>query len=195
MSNDREPSARPSRVCLVRHAHAVWSEDEQRPLSPSGALAALALAERLASLPITAIYSSTSRRAIDTVAPLANRLRISIVTDADLRERELPPVSDFDAAVRGSWQFPETAPSGGESNRAAQSRGVAVIRRILAQHTGEEVVVATHGTLLTLILNDFDPSIGYEFWQRLSFPDIVRATFAGDRLVAADRVWETALSD
>jgi 2,3-bisphosphoglycerate-dependent phosphoglycerate mutase len=142
--------------------------------------------------PITAIYSSTSRRAIDTVAPLANRLRIGIATDEDLRERELPPVSDFEAAVRESWQSFDAAPRGGESNRAAQSRGVFVVRRILDRHAGEEVVVATHGTLLTLILNDFDAAVGHEFWQRLSFPDIVRATFAGERLVDAERIWNTA---
>src|SRR5690349_18858737 len=124
MPSDRETSGRPTRLYLVRHAHAVWSEDEQRPLSPAGTLASHTLAECLAVRPITAIYSSTSRRAIDTVAPLANRLRIGIATDEDLRERELPPVSDFEVAVRESWQSFDAAPRGGESNRAAQSRGV-----------------------------------------------------------------------
>jgi 2,3-bisphosphoglycerate-dependent phosphoglycerate mutase len=55
---------------------------------------------------------------------------------------------------------------------------------------GEHVVAATHGNLLALVLNGFDPAFGYEFWRALSFPDIYRLAFDANGLVAVDRFWE-----
>ena len=51
-------------------------------------------------------------------------------------------------------------------------------------------MAATHGNLLALVLNGFDPAFGYEFWHQLSFPDIYRLAFDGNSLVAVDRVRE-----
>jgi len=36
------------------------------------------------------------------------------------------------------------------------------------------IVIGTHGNLLTLILNHFDPGISHTFWQNLTMPDIYR---------------------
>jgi len=76
-------------LILVRHAEAPWSPDEARALSPSGRAAAERLAEQLCGLEIDAIYSSPYRRAVETVEPLAKRLRVPIQEIADLRERTL----------------------------------------------------------------------------------------------------------
>jgi 2,3-bisphosphoglycerate-dependent phosphoglycerate mutase len=177
-------------IYLVRHAHAVWSPDEARPLSAAGAAAAVQVADRLANRRISGIYTSPARRAFDTVAPLAARFGVTAEVVADLRERELPPViDDFEGHVRRTWTSPGIAVIGAESNLHAQARGVAAIERLVAQHAGEEIVVGTHGTLLTLILNAFDRSFGYEFWQRLSFPDVYRVSFTGGHFAAAERFW------
>jgi broad specificity phosphatase PhoE len=175
----------------VRHAHAEWSTDDARPLSRAGQRAAEKVAARLIAAPIRAIYSSPSRRAIDTVAPLAIRLGLEPVIVPELRERELPVVaaSEFERTVREAWQTPERALQGGESNVAAQARGVPVIRDVLARHRGDEVVVSTHGNLLALILNAFDASVGFDFWKGLSFPDVYQADFDERGFVAASRVW------
>ncbi len=159
---------------LVRHAHADWSPDESRPLSARGQRDAEMVAEVLAAWPITAIYASSARRASDTVAPLARRLNLPIAVCDDLRERKLSdaPVDDFLGAVRATWAEPERALPGGESNRAAQWRGLAVVRLIEERHPTGHVAVATHGNLLALILQHFDPSIGFDFWRSLSMPDI-----------------------
>jgi 2,3-bisphosphoglycerate-dependent phosphoglycerate mutase len=54
------------------------------------------------------------------------------------------------------------------------------------------VVVATHGNLLALILNGFDPSFGYEFWRELSFPDVYEVEFEATSLIRVRRLWEKA---
>ena len=62
----------------------------------------------------------------------------------------------------------------------------------MKRHAGQHVVVATHGNLLALILNAFDPSFGYEFWRELSFPDVYEVEFEATRLIRVRRLWEKA---
>ncbi len=160
---------------LIRHAHADWTPDEQRPLSSRGQEDARRVAALLGDSPITQIYSSPFQRARQTVEPLATRLALPIHVEPDLRERNLgegPAVNDFFAAVKQAWQEPSYAHPGGESNAAAQSRGVAVVRRLLGRHSGEHVVLSTHGNLLALVLQHSDPRIDYAFWKALTMPDV-----------------------
>jgi 2,3-bisphosphoglycerate-dependent phosphoglycerate mutase len=181
-------------VFLIRHAHSEWTPDEQRSLSKQGTASAQQVAVRLGDEPITAIYSSPSRRAVDTVAPLAEHLGLDIYMVENLREREVPPVplSEFEPMIREAWLDPESSPGGGESNVEAQARGVAVVKRILAMHPQQHVVISTHGNLLALILNGLDRAYGYDFWRELTFPDIYRLQFDFDRLLKAERVGDTA---
>jgi 2,3-bisphosphoglycerate-dependent phosphoglycerate mutase len=150
------------------------------------------VADRLAQWPIAAIYSSPSQRAIETVLPLAERLRLPPELVPDLRERELPPVrvDDFDAVVHDTWLMPDRAPHGGESNRSARARGLEVVRRVLERHGSEDVVLSTHGTLLALIMSALDNAYDYQFWRRMSFPDIYCLRFDEMQLVDAERVWK-----
>ena len=171
-------------IYVIRHAHAEWRQDDGRPLSHAGIKAADLVAHRLADRPIVAIYTSPSRRSVETVEPLARRLGLRPEVVPDLRERELPvvPPEEFEALVREAWSSPDEAPRGGESNARAQIRGLAVVRTIAERHSGSQVVLATHGNLLALVLNALDPEFAYEFWRRLSFPDIYQLTFAGEEL-------------
>jgi 2,3-bisphosphoglycerate-dependent phosphoglycerate mutase len=145
-------------------------------------------------MPIAAIYSSPAQRSIETVDPLAQRLGIRVDVVPELRERELPvvPAGDFERVVRESWRVPTDAVAGGESNATAQARGLAAVRQFIARHAGQHLVVATHGNLLALILNGFDPTFGYEFWRALSFPDVYELEFEATALIGVRRIWEKA---
>jgi len=174
---------------LVRHAHADWTPDEDRPLSERGCADAQQVADLLQPFPISAVYSSPSRRAHDTVAPLANRLGLPIREIDDLRERDLGSAlpGSFMAAIRATWADPISAFPGGESNAAAQRRGVAVIQGLLDRHAAQQIAVGTHGNLLALILQHFDPSVGFVFWQSLTMPDVYRLEVRDGR-AAHDRL-------
>ena len=108
--------------------------------------------------------------------PLAVRLGVSIQAVDDLRERELGYLStgDIEGVVRATWEDRLWAFPGGESNAAAQRRGAAAIREVVDRHPAQQVVVGTHGNLLALILQQFDPSVGFSFWQALTMPDVYR---------------------
>jgi phosphohistidine phosphatase SixA len=75
-------------IYLVRHAKAgarrSWSgDDDLRPLSKPGRRQALALGDSLADAGITRIVSSPFVRCRQTVAPLGDRLRLTVeVSDA-----------------------------------------------------------------------------------------------------------------
>jgi 2,3-bisphosphoglycerate-dependent phosphoglycerate mutase len=65
-----------------------------------------------------------------------------------------------------------------------------VLRTIVSRHPGHTIVVATHGNLLALMMNAFDPSYGYDFWRALTFPDIYRLTLTDSGLTAVVRSWD-----
>ncbi len=181
-------------IYLIRHAHAPWRPDEGRRLSETGITAAALVADRLASRPIVAVYTSPARRSVETMEPLAMRLGLRLEPISDLRERELPvvPPNEFGALVRQAWSSPDEGPGGGESNLEAQARGLAVVRTVVARHVGSQVVLGTHGNLLALVLNALDSRFGYEFWQGLSFPDIYKVTFDGSEFRGVERLWDAA---
>src|SRR4029453_12857654 len=112
-------------IYLIRHAHAEWREDDSRPLSIGGIKAAQVVAERLSDRPIAAVYTSPSRRSVETVEPLARCLGLRPEVVPDLRERELPavPPEEFEALVREAWSSPDQSPRGGGPNARAPIRG------------------------------------------------------------------------
>jgi 2,3-bisphosphoglycerate-dependent phosphoglycerate mutase len=176
---------------LVRHAHANWSPDEERTLSARGYANAERVGTLLCGFPIVAVYSSPYRRARETVEPLAAHLGLPIYEIDNLRERELgtAPTDSFVTAVQATWEDPSFTWPGGESNTAAQRRGVAVVHDLLDRHPEQQVAIGTHGNLLALILQHFDPSVGFSFWRSLTMPDVygvrVNATTA-----VVQRLWQ-----
>jgi 2,3-bisphosphoglycerate-dependent phosphoglycerate mutase len=176
---------------LIRHAHADWTPDENRPLSARGCVDAERVADVLQQHPIGVICSSPSHRARQTAMPLAARLGLPIHIVPELRERQLgnAPVEDFVKAVEATWADPAFAYPGGESNSAAQRRGVAIVHRLLEQYPTAHIVLSTHGNLLALLLQHFDPSIGFPFWRSLSMPDVYRLDLSTAGEVVIRRLW------
>ena len=150
------------------------------------------LAERFAPVPIAAIYSSPSRRALQTIEGLADRRRLRPIVLADLRERELSAATaaEFERAVAATWRDPDRPHTGGESNRTAAARGTAVVRQMVEAHRGKHVMLSTHGSLLAIVLNGFDDAFGYEFWRTLTFPDVYALSFRDGLFAGARRVWD-----
>jgi 2,3-bisphosphoglycerate-dependent phosphoglycerate mutase len=179
-------------VHLVRHGHVIWTPDEDRVLSPEGRAGAEYIATLLAGEPISAVYASTMRRAIQTVEPLARSLGLPVTGIDGLRERRLSgePVADHGAAVAWCWANPEAALPGGESNQAARRRGVSVINELAGRHWGEVIVVGSHGNLLALILQHWFPLVDHAFWSRLTMPDIYTLTLGDEGLPELERLWD-----
>lgn len=94
-----------AKVYLVRHAKAgerrLWEGDDmQRPLSPKGWKQAELLAKRLGALGVSTLHSSPYLRCIQTLEPLAKKLKTTIDVEQRLCEEEpFEPVLDLLAQV------------------------------------------------------------------------------------------------
>jgi 2,3-bisphosphoglycerate-dependent phosphoglycerate mutase len=162
----------PRGLYLIRHCESS-AQHPDAPLTSIGRAQATALADRLASLPIDRIVSSPFLRAVQSIAPLAERLGLPVDVDARLAERILSTVElpHWKAALRACFDDPDLSFAGGESSRSATQRAVAAIEDIRA-HAARVTAVVTHGKLLTLLLKNFDPRVGFAEWQALTNPDI-----------------------
>ncbi|MEO2203833.1 histidine phosphatase family protein [Paenibacillus pabuli] len=182
---------------FVRHAESAYVEGQERErgLTDQGRLDAAAVAELLSQEKIQWYYSSPYRRAVDTIQELADQSRAAIVTEEDLRERQLSDErvkhADFLEAKRLLYLEPSYAYPGGESGEQAGSRAAAVIERILDTHAGQKVAIGTHGDVMTLIFQHYDTSYGYEFWKCTTMPDIYKLEFNMEHeLVQVTRLWQ-----
>jgi 2,3-bisphosphoglycerate-dependent phosphoglycerate mutase len=111
-------------VYLVRHAHSIFTPDEQRrPLSEQGKQDAELVAQILNEEKIDIIISSPYARAVETVEEVAMYHQLPIILVDGFKERKLAvqPVADFEAAMDQLWHNEEFAFQGGESNKEAQN--------------------------------------------------------------------------
>ena len=178
---------------LIRHAHAEWVPDEQRPLSSKGREDVIRVADLLSGSPITRVYSSPYQRAWETVRPLTERVGLPVHSEPGLRERKLsgePIVDGFLAAVKRTWDDPTYAHPGGETNAAAQRRWVAVVQQLFGPYAEEYMALSTHGNLLALILQHYDPNVDYAFWRALTMPDVYELRVEEGE-TAITRLWDS----
>lgn len=176
---------------LVRHAHSDYGPDEMRGLSDSGHRAAQRVADLLENRGVAMIVSSPYTRAVQTVQPLADRRGMSIAIDSDLRERHLSagPLDDFQRWLEATWTDFDLAYPGGESSAAAQARVSRAIRRIVESAGDRTVVVSSHGNALALFLRTIDPTVDFQFWSRMSTPDVYAVAPRNDAAWSYQRVW------
>ncbi|KYG92120.1 histidine phosphatase family protein [Metasolibacillus sp. FSL H7-0170] len=178
-------------IYFVRHAHSYYTPDEyNRPLSKEGWVEAQKLVKVFGALEIHAIYASNYKRAIETIQPIASEKNLTIIQKETLNERILATetISDFLSGIAKVWAEPTFSFAGGESNITAQKRVIPTIAKLLNCHKNENIVVGTHGNILTLLLNYFDKQYDIEFWQSLKMPDIIVAKFANNKLISVERL-------
>jgi 2,3-bisphosphoglycerate-dependent phosphoglycerate mutase len=169
-------------VILVRHAESIppasagWeTRDDERPLSDEGRRAAEELADELEPYVLTGVYSSPYRRAVETVEPIARRRGLEVQTLPDLRERRLTtaPRDDWRDHLTQAWTDPDYALEGAESGRSAQRRGIGVLDLLRVRHPdGGRVVVGSHGNLISLILQTFEPEVDLAFHLGMPTPAV-----------------------
>lgn len=169
-------------IYLVRHAESAYTPDEYgRGLTEKGEQDAERVTQALRSKKIDIVISSPYRRAINTVQGIADTHHLKIELDGRFRERQLAegPVENFAAAVKALWDDPTLFYPGGESNRQAVKRGIEAMQDILDRYRDQkEIVIGTHGNLMALIMQYYEPRYDYQFWKNeLKMPDIYGLSF------------------
>ena len=174
-------------IYFVRHAqpeHA-WEDDRTRPLTGEGRRDSAIVFEFLKDKHIDAFYSSPYKRSIDTIADSANFFGKDIITDEDLREREKGENGNNHGMFHKRWADHNYHEEGGESIAMVQKRNMRALTEILRDNIDKEVVVGTHGTALSTILNFYDKSFGCDDFLRIvdRMPYVIELDFEGDKLV------------
>ena len=176
-----------TKIYFVRHAqpeHA-WEDDRTRPLTGEGKRDSAIVFEFLKDKHIDAFYSSPYKRSIDTIADSANFFGKDIITDEDLREREKGENGNNHGMFQKRWADHNYHEEGGESIAMVQKRNMRALTDILRDNINKEVVVGTHGTALSTILNFYDKSFGCDDFLRIIdwMPYVIELDFEGDKLV------------
>lgn len=147
---------------LIRHAAhllgggTIAGRSADVHLSPLGREQARAMAERVAKLPVRAIYCSPIDRARETAAPLAETLHLPVqISDAlseldfgdwtrkTLDELRPQPLWQQWNAFRSGTRMP-----GGESMLDVQSRIVGEVLRLREKHPDQCVALVSHGDVI-----------------------------------------------
>ena len=182
---------------MVRHAESPFEfgKEKSRGLSEEGMTAARRVASIFSTIEVHYIASSSYTRAIQTVQPLAEQTNIPVIEYDELIERPIKGLdtkAPWDAlleAIRRSFEDKDYALEGGESTREAQERAIPVIEKLLEEQKGNNIVLGTHGNIMTIIMNYYNEAYGFEFWEQTSKPDIYKLTFDGNKLENVERLW------
>ena len=158
-----------TRIYMVRHGATQLSAEDRFAgavdveLSEEGKFQAARLAERLADDSIKAVYCSPLTRTIQTATILASPHQLSLNQEDGLREihhghwegmRRSDVETQFPEEYAAWEEDPFTfAPNGGEAGVNVIARALPVIRKIVLEHRGQNVIVVSHKATLRLLIS------------------------------------------
>ena len=172
-----------TRIYFVRHAEPNYSNhnDIFRELSPRGMVDRELVTDFLADKHIDIVISSPFKRAIDTIVPFAEEKGLEIEIIEDFRERKVDScwIEDFSEFSRKQWEDFEYKLTDGECLHEVQKRNISALKSVLERYSGKNIVVGSHGTALSTVINYYDSSFGYDDFEniRKRMPWIVEFDF------------------
>lgn len=181
-------------VYFVRHAEPDYKNhnDMERPLTLKGKEDSKLVTDYLKEKEIEIVLSSPYVRAVQTVKDYADSYGHTITTVSDFRERKIDSdwIEDFNRFAEQQWKDFDYKLSDGESLREVQIRNVDALRQVIKEYPDKNIVIGSHGTALSTIINYFEPSFGFSHFQKIRtiMPWIVKFTFQGDELVHIEEI-------
>lgn len=176
-----------TKIFFVRHAQPEYNhaDDRTRPLTEEGLVDTKIVVETLKDKEIDAFYCSPYKRSIDTIRGVADYYGMNIKTDERFREREKGADGNNHGMFRKRWEDHDYHEDGGESIRMVQERNIEALNDILKNNIGKNIVIGTHGTALSTIMNYYDSAFGCEEFLRIVdwMPYIVEMDFEGQKLI------------
>lgn len=184
-------------IYIIRHAESpfIFGKEKIRGLSEKGLADSRKIADIFKDTEVNCVVSSSYRRAIQTVQHLADRKGLSIIEFEELRERPIKgldykmPWEELLIAIEKSFIDIDLSLEGGESTRAAQERSIPIIGKLLCEYKDKNIVIGTHGNIMTIIMNYYNKEYRFDFWNSTSMPDMYKMTFELDELKDVERLW------
>lgn len=170
-----------STIVLVRHGENDWSKENKLAgrlpgvhLNENGHRQAQAAAQRLAALPIKAVYSSPLTRCLETAAYIAETHQLAVVQLEDVSEVRYGAWEGKKVkrlARKPEWGAVQFFPSrarfpDGEALREVQFRAIQALETINQAHEKDVVAVVAHADVIRLVLAHY-LGVHIDLFQRL----------------------------
>lgn len=187
-----------TKIYFVRHAQPVHShvDDRTRPLTDEGLKDTQLVLDTLKDIHIDAFYCSPYKRSLDTIKSSAEYFGMTIKTDERLRERENgfcgnggSGISSFEM-FKKRWADHYWHEESGESISMVQKRNIEALKEIVVDNDGKNIVIGTHGTALSSIMNYYYPDFGVDDFLRIIdwMPYIVEIDFENGMAVSKNEI-------
>ena len=126
------------------------------------------------------VVTSQEPKAQETGEIIAGTLNLPWETAADLHEHrrtgEFFSQEQFQQQVREFFERPSELVFGLETAEQAGQRFSTAVSRVVEEHSGKNILIAAHGTVITLFIAAHNPVEPIAFWQQLKMPDFVVLT-------------------
>jgi len=179
-------------IYFVRHSQPEhsWEDDRTRPLTQEGTEDSQKVTEFLSKTNANFYISSPYKRSIDTIKGCSTVHQINILTDERFREREKGLEGNDFGMFQKRWNDFDFHEEGGESLNMVQKRNVEALLEVLKENRRKNIIVGTHGTALSTILNHFEPSFCCDDFLRIIdfMPYIIRLDFEGINYVGKEEL-------
>lgn len=173
-----------TRIYFVRHAQPDhnWIDDRTRPLSEEGKCDLPIVADFFKDKQIDLFYSSPYKRSMDTIADTAIFFKKNIITDERFRERKKGKNGNNYEVFEKRWSNHDFHEENGESLKMVQMRNMEALNEILKNNENKNIVIGTHGTALSTILNFYNPQFNCKDFMRIIdfMPYIIELNFQGN---------------
>jgi len=170
-----------TKIFFVRHAQpdSTWSDDRTKPLTSLGLKERIKVTKLLSKFPIDVFFSSPYKRSVDTISESAKLFEMDIHVDERFRERQSGKNGYGIDLLEKRWNDFGFCEEGGECLKSVQSRNIEALGEVLQSYSNSNIVVGTHGTALSTIINYYDSSFGCEGFKRIwhCMPYIIRFDF------------------
>lgn len=182
------------KIFLVRHCLAD-GQHKDSPLTTVGMRQAILLSRFFdkQKIKFDGIISSPYLRAIESIKPFAESNNLRVELDDRLQERILSnePIDDWMEVLEQSFNELDFKLPGGESANDAITRGNALLDSIFQDNDLNNMILVSHGNLISLMLKSFDQTIGFDEWKNLNNPDVYLIESNGDKH-SITCLWETS---
>ncbi len=180
-------------VYFVRHAQPNFEnhDDMSRELSDKGLQDRNLVTDFLMDKKVDVVLSSPYKRAVDTVRDFAEKKNLDIGIVEDFRERRVDSgwIEDFNAFCKAQWADFDYKLSDGECLREVQDRNIRALEEVLLNNKDKVIVVGSHGTALSTIINYYDKTFGHSDFEKIKavMPWVVKLSFDGMNCVGIEK--------
>jgi broad specificity phosphatase PhoE len=176
-------------LILVRHSTPDIKRDvpaAEWHLSSEGERRARTFADRVSFTDATTVFSSCEPKALETAQAIAAKLNLVVEAVPGLHEHERPVAQmlsreAFDQNIRDLFARPGERVFGAETANQARRRFTAALMRLVTR-TGGDVLVVSHGTVITLFVAEATGVEPFAFWKRQEMPFAVSLSLPELRL-------------